>query len=87
MPRISAFHGITIAMFWNERDHPIAHFHAEHAGRRASISVDGQLLAGGLTRHDLALVREWAALHRDELVANWERARCQEPLLPIAPLS
>jgi Domain of unknown function (DUF4160) len=32
MPRISAFYGIVIRMYWNERDHPIAHFHAEHDG-------------------------------------------------------
>jgi hypothetical protein len=31
-------------------------------------------------------VREWAGLHRDELLANWERARNLEPLEPIGPL-
>ena len=41
MPRISAFYGVVIYMYWNERDHPVAHFHAYHAGRRASVSVDG----------------------------------------------
>jgi len=46
MPGISFFHGITIAMFWNERDHPIAHFHAEHAGEVAAIGIDGEVLAG-----------------------------------------
>jgi hypothetical protein len=33
----------------------------------------------------LVLVLEWLELHRDELMANWERARAREPLLPIAP--
>ena len=32
-------------MYWNERDHPVAHFHAYHAGRRASVSADGEVLA------------------------------------------
>jgi hypothetical protein len=41
MPRVSAFYGVVIYMYWNERDHPVAHFHAYHAGRRASVSVDG----------------------------------------------
>jgi hypothetical protein len=30
MPRISAFYGVVIYMYWNERDHPVAHFHAYH---------------------------------------------------------
>ena len=48
MPRISAFYGVVIYMYWNERDHPVAHFHAYHAGRRASVSADGDVLAGSL---------------------------------------
>jgi SAM-dependent methyltransferase len=35
----------------------------------------------------LQFVREWATLHRDEIVANWERARRNEPLLGIDPLA
>jgi hypothetical protein len=31
-------------------------------------------------------VSEWAALHYNELLANWERARREEPLEPIEPL-
>src|SRR5580700_11527220 len=46
MPRVSAFYGVVIYMYWNERDHPLAHFHAYHSGRRASVSLDGRVLAG-----------------------------------------
>ena len=42
MPRVSAFYGVVIYMYWNERDHPVAHFHAYHAGCRASVSADGE---------------------------------------------
>jgi hypothetical protein len=45
MPRISAFYRVVIYMYWNERDYPVAHFHAYHAGRRASVSADGDVLA------------------------------------------
>ena len=86
MPWISAFYGIVIFMYWNERDHPVAHFHAHYAGQRASISVDGTVLAGRLEGRALDFVREWASLPKDELLANWERARRSEPLVPIAPL-
>ena len=35
----------------------------------------------------MALVLEWAALHRQELRADWERARGGTPLESIAPLA
>ncbi len=86
MPRISFFYGITIWMYWNEGVHARPHFHARYAGQAASIDFAGELIAGSLPRRALALVAEWAALHQDELLANWERARREEPLQPIDPL-
>jgi hypothetical protein len=87
MPRISAFYGVVIYMYWNERDHPVAHFHAYHAGRRASVSVNGEVLAGNLEPRALRLVQEWALLRKDQIAANWERARRNDPLLGIEPLA
>ena len=86
MPRISAFYGVVIYMYWNERDHPVAHFHAYHAGHRASVSVHGKVLAGSLEPRALQFVREWADLRQAEILADWERARKNEPLLQIRPL-
>jgi hypothetical protein len=68
VPRVSAFYGVVIYMYWNERDHPVVHFHAYHAGRRASVSVDGNVLAGSLEPRALQFVREWASLRHDEIV-------------------
>ena len=87
MPRISTFHGIAIYMYWNEAYHRRPHFHARYAGRVASLAFDGEMLAGSLPRPVLALVREWAALRRDELEANWERARRGVPLEAVDPLA
>lgn len=81
------FYGVVIYMYWNECDHPVAHFHAYHAGRRASVSADGDVLAGSLESRALQFVREWAALRHDEILANWGRARRNEPLLGIDPLA
>lgn len=40
--RVSAHStGVVIYMYLNERDHPVAHFHAYHDGRRASVSAKG----------------------------------------------
>jgi hypothetical protein len=71
----------------NERDHPVAHFHAYHAGRRASVSANGDVLAGSLDPRALQFVREWAVLRRGEILANWERARRNEPMIGIDPLA
>jgi hypothetical protein len=87
MPRVSTFYGVVIYMLWNERDHPVAHFQVYHAGRRASVSADGDVLAGSLDPRALQFVREWAALRRSEILADWERARRNEPLLGIDPLA
>jgi hypothetical protein len=61
-------------------------FHARYADQAASIDFNGEVIAGSLPRRALALVAEWAALHREELLANWERARREEPLEAIDPL-
>ena len=87
MPRVSAFYGVVIYMYWNERDHPVAHFHAYHAGRRVSVSADGEVLAGSFDPRAVEFVREWAVLRRGEILANWERARPNEPLPGIDPLA
>lgn len=86
MPTISSFYGIMIRMYWNERDHPIPHFHAEYADEFASIALDGTVLAGSLPGRALRLVRDWATLHHDELLAHWQHARNRESLVRIDPL-
>ncbi|MEX0973093.1 MAG: DUF4160 domain-containing protein [Solirubrobacterales bacterium] len=85
MPRISSFHGIVIAMYYEEHGRP--HFHARYAEYDASIAIDDlDVLQGSLPRRQLALVREWARRHRGELAINWERARDEQQLLAIEPL-
>ena len=87
MPRISLFYGIAIWMYWNEGAHARPHFHARYAEHAASIDLDGELIAGWLPSRALGLVAEWAAAHRAELAANWDRARNNEPLESIDPLA
>jgi len=86
VPRISVFYGIAIWMYWNEGAHARPHFHARYQDQAASIDLAGEVIAGSLPPRALTLVTEWAALHRDELLTNWERARRNEPLEPIEPL-
>ncbi len=85
MPEISRFFGIVIKMFYN--DHQPSHFHAEYAGSEALIVIESlEVYRGELPRRALALVLEWAVLHRDALRENWHRARGGEPPRPIDPL-
>jgi len=64
-----------------------AHFHAIYGGYEALIEVETlSLFRGSLPRRALALVLEWAALHRAELRDDWQRARNGETLKEIEPL-
>jgi len=85
VPRVSSFYGITIAMYY--REHGVPHFHARYGECEASISIANlETIAGHLPGRTLRLVRQWAVLHRDELLANWWRAQREEAVECIDPL-
>jgi Domain of unknown function (DUF4160) len=70
MPVISSFYGILIKMYFG--DHVPPHFHAEYNEYSAQVSIsDFQIIKGSLPPKALALVMEWAALHQNELMENW----------------
>ena len=86
MPRISYFFGIVVTMYYN--DHSPPHFHATYGDDEATVAIETlELVWGSLPNRAMAMVLEWAATHRDELRANWDRARLGVPLAPIDPLS
>ncbi len=85
MPEICRFLGIIITMYFNEHNPP--HFHARYGDHRAEIAIETlSIIAGRLPPRVLGLVMEWAALHRQELMDDWELARRQVELKRIAPL-
>ena len=84
MPIISRFLGIAIAILY--RDHDPPHFHAIYGEFEVTVGIKDGVVTGRFPRRALAHVLEWAALHREELLANWDRARAKEALAPIAPL-
>jgi hypothetical protein len=85
MPRISAFYGIVIFIYFADHDPP--HFHARYAEHWARFNLDGALGEGSLPVTATRLIRTWAALHQDELEACWERARNNEAPGTIEPLT
>lgn len=85
VPRLATFHGIVIYMYI--RDHGVAHFHALCGDDEAVIEVaTGEALAGELPRRQMRMVREWTELHRQELLAAWQRASMGELPGTIEPL-
>jgi hypothetical protein len=73
VPEVSRVFGIAIRCYYN--DYEPAHFHAVYGEHEALIEIDSlAVLRGELPRRALALVLEWATLHRAELRANWENA-------------
>ena len=85
MPEISLFGGIRITMYYDDHNPP--HFHAEYAGHRALVDIQGgYVISGALPGRQLKFVLAWAELHQDELMQNWELASAAQPLNRIAPL-
>ena len=85
MPEISRFFGVIISV--NYRDHPPPHFDVRYGEQRALISIESlSLLEGSLSPRLFGMVIEWALLHRQELLDDWELARKQQPLRAIEPL-
>jgi hypothetical protein len=85
VPRISAFYGIVIEMYY--ADHPPPHFHARYSGETAKIEIaTGAVIAGALPKNALRLVREWLEEHRDELHKNFERVANEETPEKVEPL-
>jgi hypothetical protein len=84
MPEISRFLGVVIGMFYSE--HGVAHFHAVYGEYEVSIEVESGTVHGEFPNRALRLVLEWAAIHRRELLDNWQLARQGQPLKVIEPL-
>jgi len=85
MPQISCFFGIIISMYYDEHNPP--HFHATYGEYKAEISINElNIIVGKLPPRVLGLIIEWAAMHRTELLQNWERIEKGEPIQNILPL-
>ena len=85
MPQISRFFGIIISMYYDDHNPP--HFHATYGEYNAEIGInDFIVMEGKLPSRVLGLVIEWASLHQEELLANWNRIEKGVPIENIAPL-
>ena len=73
MPVLSRFYGITIRMYFLQKEHNPPHIHAIYGDDVAAITIaDGKVLEGALPSKALEMVREWVSLYEQELLAIWE---------------
>ena len=85
MPTISSFYGISIRMFFN--DHVPPHFHVEYAEFKATVDIVELRISGGkLPRRAQELVLDWAKLHQNELLIDWQLCTSKQQPNPINPL-
>ena len=85
MPTISFFYGILIQMFWQEHAPP--HFHALYEEFEALIDIRTlDVIRGSLPRRALSLVMEWATLHQNELMEDWNLCETRQGPHKIPPL-
>ena len=85
MPEVSRFFGIVIRMYFDEHNPP--HFHALYAGNEAQIGINPIItLEGKLANRAASMVIEWAAIHQQELMHNWDRLRNDQAIERIEPL-
>ena len=59
MPILSMFYGIIIRMYFaDNKQHHVAHIHAEYAGEKAVFNIaDGAILAGKFSNNKARLVQ------------------------------
>ena len=85
MPTISMFYGILIQMFWD--DHAPPHFHALYGAYEVIVDIRTlEVMRGAMPRRALALVLEWAAQHRHELIEDWKLCEQSQTPYKISPL-
>ncbi len=83
MPVLSRFYGIIIRMYFQQAEHNPPHIHALYGEDVAAIDIQtGEVLEGYLPPKALAMVLEWAELHKTELLHMWDT----QEFKPLSPL-
>lgn len=85
MPEISRFFGIIIRMYFDDHNPP--HFHAIYGSEEILVSIEPiEVLEGKMKKRAVSMVIEWAAVHQQELMQNWDRLQGDGPAEKIEPL-
>lgn len=69
-------------------DHYPPHFHAYYNDFEILVNINNfSILAGNFPPKAMGLVMEWAVLHKDELLRNWDLAIKRKHTFKIDPLT
>lgn len=87
MPILSLFYGIIVRMYKeNSERHNKPHIHAEYSGDEVVVSLDGEILEGGIPNAKMKLLVAWMEIHKDDLEANWTLLSNGDQYFRIDPL-
>lgn len=87
MPELTRFLGIVIKLLFNDtQQHNVPHIHAFYGEYEASISLNGDLLAGSMPAKQFKMIVGWLMLHEDETNSAWNKAVKGEHFDKIQPL-
>lgn len=88
MPELSRFGGIVVKMQYRDvGQHNKPHVHVYYGEYTASVSLDGEVLAGSIPAKQLRLLSGWLALHEEEAYAAWNKAVAGKAFEKISPLA
>lgn len=72
MPEIARFYGIVIKMFFKPKEHDSSHLHAIYGECVGVFDLQSlEMTDGDLPLTAQRLVKEWMALHQNELNEMW----------------
>ena len=87
MPELSRFAGMGIyLLFKDNKQHNKPHVHVYYGEYEATISIDGELLAGSLPQKQFRIVTGWLAYYEEEAYRAWNLAVSGEHFDKIPPM-
>ena len=87
MPVLSVFFGIIVYMYREiGGQHKLPHIHAECQDNEIAVSLNGEILEGGLPNKKLKLLLAWMEIHKEDLEANWKLLSDGREIFKIEPL-
>jgi len=72
MPIISKFYGITIKMYFIQKEHNPPHIHAFYWKYTSTININTlEEIEGNLPEKALKIVKEWIKINKKEILQMW----------------
>lgn len=73
MPIISKFYGITMKMYFIQKEHNPPHIHAFYGKYTSIININTlEEIEGNLPEKALKIVREWIEINKKEILQMWK---------------